>query len=113
MAVRRLLWAPGELGLIRAFVAGDLDIDGDIFVVLDALAPHVRRVGRGRIAQALPAGLLAARRLGIIGGAPKPPPEEHSRVAALRHSKRRDAEAIAHHYDVGNDFYRLVLGPRR
>ena len=78
MAVRRLLWAPGELGLARAFVAGDLDIDGDIFVVLDALAPHVRRVGRGRIAQALPAALLAARRLGIIGGAPKPPPEEHA-----------------------------------
>ena len=24
---------------------------------------------------------------------------------------RRDAAAIAHHYDVGNDFYRLVLGP--
>ena len=28
-----------------------------------------------------------------------------------RHSLRRDAQAIGHHYDVGNDFYRLVLGP--
>ena len=65
--------------------------------------------GRGRIAQALPAALVAARRLGVVGGAPKPPPEEHGRVAR-RHSKRRDAEAIGHHYDVGNDFYRLVLG---
>jgi len=110
MAVRRLLWAPGELGLARAFVAGDMDIDGDIFVVLDALAPHARSVGRGRMAQALPAALLAARRLGIVGGAPKPPPEEHVRVVARRHSKRRDADAIAHHYDVGNDFYRIVLG---
>src|SRR3954454_15205012 len=109
MALRRLLWAPGELGLARAFVAGDIDIDGDIFVVLDALLPHIRRVGRARIAQALPAGLLAARRLGVVGGAPKPPPEEHARVAALRHSKRRDADAIAHHYDVGNDFFRIVL----
>jgi cyclopropane-fatty-acyl-phospholipid synthase len=27
------------------------------------------------------------------------------------HSKQRDAVAISHHYDVGNDFYRLVLGP--
>jgi len=26
------------------------------------------------------------------------------------HALRRDAAAIAHHYDVGNDFYRLVLG---
>ena len=28
-----------------------------------------------------------------------------------RHSRSRDAAAIAHHYDVGNDFYELVLGP--
>jgi cyclopropane-fatty-acyl-phospholipid synthase len=29
----------------------------------------------------------------------------------LRHSKRRDADAIHHHYDVSNTFYELVLGP--
>src|ERR1019366_1439427 len=40
----------------------------------------------------------------------KPPPEE-ARPRGWRHSKRRDAQAISHHYDVGNDFYRLVLGP--
>ncbi len=28
-----------------------------------------------------------------------------------RHSRSRDAAAIAHHYDVSNAFYRLVLGP--
>jgi cyclopropane-fatty-acyl-phospholipid synthase len=27
------------------------------------------------------------------------------------HSRHRDAAAISHHYDVSNDFYRLVLGP--
>jgi cyclopropane-fatty-acyl-phospholipid synthase len=27
-----------------------------------------------------------------------------------RHSKERDAAAVTHHYDVGNDFYRVVLG---
>ena len=27
-----------------------------------------------------------------------------------RHTRRRDAEAIAHHYDIGNEFYRNVLG---
>ncbi|MEZ5139317.1 MAG: class I SAM-dependent methyltransferase [Acidimicrobiales bacterium] len=27
------------------------------------------------------------------------------------HARRCDAEAIAHHYDVGNDFYELLLGP--
>ncbi|MBT8224167.1 MAG: class I SAM-dependent methyltransferase, partial [Dactylosporangium sp.] len=36
---------------------------------------------------------------------------QEARPRGLRHSKRRDAEAIRHHYDVGNDFYRLLLGP--
>ena len=36
-AINRLLWAPGELGLARAYVTGDLDMDGDIFEVLRAL----------------------------------------------------------------------------
>jgi cyclopropane-fatty-acyl-phospholipid synthase len=48
-------------------------------------------------------------RLGLLGPPPKPPAEEAS-VEGRRHSKDRDAEAIAHHYDVGNDFYRIVLG---
>jgi hypothetical protein len=29
-ALRRLLWAPGERGLARAYVTGDLDVEGDI-----------------------------------------------------------------------------------
>src|SRR5664280_1050883 len=36
-ALRRIVWAPGELGVARAFVAGDLSVDGDIFEVLTAL----------------------------------------------------------------------------
>src|SRR5262249_1962622 len=42
---------------------------------------------------------------------PLPKPPEEARLHGLRHSKARDAQAIAHHYDVSNDFYRLVLGP--
>lgn len=34
-ALRRILWAPNELGLVRAYVSGDVDFDGDIFAVLD------------------------------------------------------------------------------
>ena len=30
-ALRRLVYAPGELGLARAYVSGDLDIEGDIY----------------------------------------------------------------------------------
>jgi cyclopropane-fatty-acyl-phospholipid synthase len=38
------------------------------------------------------------------------PPEE-ARLRGRRHSRRRDARAVAHHYDVSNAFYRMVLGP--
>ncbi|WP_371678232.1 class I SAM-dependent methyltransferase [Streptomyces sp. NBC_01276] len=37
-ALRRVLWMPGELGLARAWVAGDLTVDGDLFEVLDRVA---------------------------------------------------------------------------
>ena len=53
---------------------------------------------------------MAAKRVGALGG-PLPPPPEEARLRGWRHSLRRDARAVGHHYDVGNDFYRLVLGP--
>jgi cyclopropane-fatty-acyl-phospholipid synthase len=51
-----------------------------------------------------------ARRAGALRGPISAPPEE-AHVRGWRHSRRRDARAIGHHCDVGNDFYRLVLGP--
>src|SRR6266487_35887 len=108
-AVRRMMWSPGELGLGRAYVAGDLDLRGDIFTVLRAL-----QSAAARDAQLGPraawAALRVAGRLGVLGPPPRPPREE-ARPHGWRHSKRRDAEVISHHYDVGNDFYGLVLGP--
>ncbi len=109
LAVRRILWAPGQLSLARAYVAEELDIDGDIFAVLTALRDAVPTdVQLGW--RVVPAALAAARRLGVLGPPPAAPAEE-SRVHGWRHSVRRDSRAISHHYDVGNDFYRLVLGP--
>ncbi|MEJ5943747.1 cyclopropane-fatty-acyl-phospholipid synthase family protein [Pseudokineococcus basanitobsidens] len=106
-ALRRLLWAPGELGLARAYVAGEIDVDGDLEAALRRfLAAQdgggARRVGRQRL-------LEEALRLGVVGLPPSPPPEEAG-TGGRRHSRRTDAAAISHHYDVGNDFYRLLLG---
>ena len=82
-----LATAPGDLGMARAYVAGDLDVIG--------------------VHPGDPYELLKP---------PPPPPQEARprwrRVAeGLRHSKTRDAEAIHHHYDVSNAFYEKVLGP--
>jgi cyclopropane-fatty-acyl-phospholipid synthase len=108
-ALRRLMWQPNELGLARAYVSGEIDVEGDLYEALNRLAALIWRAPdiRGLHARAIAGDAL---RLGIIGMQPKPPPEEMA-VSGTRHSKRRDRQAVSQHYDVGNDFYRIVLGP--
>ncbi|MDZ4265336.1 MAG: cyclopropane-fatty-acyl-phospholipid synthase family protein, partial [Mycobacterium sp.] len=111
--LRRLLWAPNELGFARAYVSGDIDIEGDLLAGLDVLeqmSDPSRGPGVRTDAEMKKALAKAALRLGIIGPPPKPPAEEVKLARGHRHDRRRDAAAISHHYDVGNDFYRLVLG---
>ncbi|MFE2094160.1 class I SAM-dependent methyltransferase [Streptomyces sp. NPDC002596] len=117
-ALRRLLWKPGELGLARAWVAGELDIDGDLYETLDLMAGLLWERGADAKDAVHPIRnpkLRAAARslLHLAGPWPPPPPpvEEVRRRTGPLHTKRRDKEAISHHYDVGNDFYELVLGP--
>ncbi len=107
-ALRRLLWMPNELGLARAYVAGDLELDGGIFDILVTLR-DAKPTSGGAAVRVLPAVIAAARRIGSLSR-PLPPPPEEVRLGGLRHSLRRDATAISHHYDVGNEFYELVLG---
>ena len=109
-AIRRIVWAPGELGISRAFVAGELSIDGDIFEVLTALRDASPKDLRRIDPRTLMTTVRAAHRLGTLGS-PLPPPAEEARPAGRIHSPARDARAVSHHYDVGNDFYELVLGP--
>jgi len=108
-ALRRLMYQPNELGLARAYVAGEIDIEGDLYDALNRLVALVWRAPdlRGLPIRAVVGDLV---RLGVLGTQPKPPPEEMT-VSGSRHSKRRDRQAISQHYDVGNDFYRIVLGP--
>ncbi len=108
--LRRIVWAPGELGLARAFVSGELTMEGDIFALLGALRDATPRGLRTVDPRTFWHGLRAAGRLGALGPPPTPPAEE-CRPGGRLHSPARDARVISHHYDVGNDFYRLVLGP--
>jgi len=107
-ALRRIAWAPGELGFARAYVCGELDTTGDLAETLRALQasmPNDIKVA----STALPAVLSAAHAMGVLGVPPPAPPEEVV-PRGIRHSIRRDRVSVGHHYDVGNDFYRLVLG---
>lgn len=111
-----LATAPGDLGLARAYIGGDLDAigihPGDPYDLLAAL--------HAKLSFKLPPARLVAsiiRSIGLEHFKPiAPPPQEalprwRRAVEGLRHSKTRDAEAIHHHYDVSNTFYRWVLGP--
>jgi cyclopropane-fatty-acyl-phospholipid synthase len=109
-AVRHILWAPGEVGLARAFVSGQIEIDGDIFATLKALSQvSVKDMARAGL-RSLPEAVGGALRVGALR-LPPPPPAEEVRPRGRRHSPGRDAQAVSHHYDVGNGFYELVLGP--
>jgi cyclopropane-fatty-acyl-phospholipid synthase len=104
-ALMRLVTAPGEMGFARAYAAGELDVDGDIYAALSL---------RDRLPEIKlhPGQLVSAMRLAAAGGLHRPPPvSEEARLHGRRHSLSRDAAAIAHHYDVSNAFYRLFLGP--
>lgn len=107
-ALKRILWAPSELGVGRAFVTGDIDVEGNIFDVITALRPAGSRLRQG--IKNVPTAIQAARRLQLLS-LPLPAPPEEMSPRWSRHSKARDAQVIHHHYDVGNEFYELILGP--
>ena len=114
--LRYLLTAPGDLGLARAYVTGDLEVTGvhpgDPYAAIAMMKEHTHF-------RMPPVGdaLRMIRGLGLAQlKPPPPPPQEHLPrwrrvVEGMRHSMTRDAEAIHHHYDVSNRFYELVLGP--
>lgn len=111
-----LATAPGDLGLARAYIAGDLEVHGvhpgDPYELLTALAERLEF-------KRPPARVMAniIRSIGVERLLPIAPPPQEARprwrrlLEGLRHSKSRDAEAIHHHYDVSNNFYEWVLGP--
>jgi cyclopropane-fatty-acyl-phospholipid synthase len=107
-ALRRLLWAPGEMGLARAYVTGDIDVEGDMadgfrraWAVAASRRPSIPLRDKAGAA-------AAAVRLGVVGPRPKRPASE-AKLTGRLHTRGRDRAAIAHHYDLSNEFYELLL----
>ncbi|MGH3497035.1 MAG: class I SAM-dependent methyltransferase [Nocardioidaceae bacterium] len=97
-AVRRLLWAPGELGLARAYVAGEIDIEGDLVHALRQLAEYGALIGPAPSLSAADRReiLRTAVLLGAVGPAPKPPPQELTLSGEASTSGREQAAETAH-----------------
>ena len=109
-ALQRILWRPGELGLARAHVSGDLDVEGDLTDGLRRVHATAPRSGPFGLMKTGPAAVAAAARLGLLAPPPAPPRCE-LRVRGRRHSRARDQAVIAGHYDVPSAFYQLILDP--
>ena len=109
-ALSYLLTAPGSLGVARAYVSGELDVEGDVYDALVALWSFDKMVNIGWRERWETLRNLDPKALRFV----EPPESEIGArrvLTGLRHSKSRDAEAISHHYDVSNQFYEYVLGP--
>ncbi|HEX3293707.1 MAG TPA: cyclopropane-fatty-acyl-phospholipid synthase family protein [Solirubrobacterales bacterium] len=96
--------APGQLGLGRAYVAGEIevdDMDAVIALLNDWQPPSVGAAAKARL---ITAALRAA-------GARRPPPAPRAEMhlRGRKHTSERDREAVRHHYDVGNEFFSLFL----
>jgi cyclopropane-fatty-acyl-phospholipid synthase len=104
-ALGHVLRAPGQLGLGRAYVSGEIEVD-DMDAVLELLdgfrVPPLDARARARLA-------VAAVRAGALLSVPRAPAAE-LRPRGRRHSRDRDRRAVTHHYDVSNEFFRLLLG---
>jgi cyclopropane-fatty-acyl-phospholipid synthase len=103
-ALRSLLLPPKDLAAGEAYIFDDVDIEGDIVAALEwgaRLAPMARRP------------LAAARVLRAVRRLPNPPRQAGARPTfrGRLHSPWRDRQAVSHHYDTGNDFFRQFLDP--
>jgi cyclopropane-fatty-acyl-phospholipid synthase len=110
-ALRRLVYSPGELGLAEAYISGDVDVEGDLADGLSTVwaANHSGRLARPKLGLTdYPRLAVGAVRLGALGRRP-PAPGQAASLRGRRHSRARDRAAIAHHYDLSNEFYELLL----
>lgn len=110
-ALRRLLWKPGETGLARAYLAGEIDVDGDLVTVLGRLFGIARHGGDGalRLTPREQSEIVrTAVMLGAVGPEPAPP-EDEELLGVLRYGPAGDG-GLATHLRMPVDFYARLLG---
>jgi cyclopropane-fatty-acyl-phospholipid synthase len=121
-ALQYILWRPGELGLARAYISGDLEVEGDLADGLRRVwtairsKPHSGRTVSVPLIPQVPfalAAIRAAAQLNLLQRPWRPPepPACELRVSGRLHSRARDRAVIAGHYDLTAAFYRLLMDP--
>jgi cyclopropane-fatty-acyl-phospholipid synthase len=103
-ALRSMLLPPNDLSAAEAYIYGDVDLQGDLYSLL--------RFG-ATLGEARRGPLTVLRLLRLLRRLPEDvnrADAEQPHFRGLRHSKSRDRAAVTHHYDTGNEFFRLFLG---
>lgn len=118
-ALRRMLVPPTETRLAEAFLRRDFDIEGNLEAAAGLAVPLAERLRSPRrlvrLAVLLARLSLRANRASFD----RVPANAHAwhrwrhALGGRLHSRQRDARAIKHHYDVGNEFYGLWLDRHR
>ena len=106
-SLRRALMRPSELSLAECYIAGDLDIEGDVELLLS--------VGEWLLRQPRPLRhklRLGWRLLSLPAGRPQASSPGRPQLQGTEHSQARDRAAVTHHYNVSNAFYQLWLDRR-
>ena len=109
--LRDLVLKRGPIPLADAYFHGRLDVEGDLYAAL-GLKQHFQNLtltGReraGLLVDALRLAFMPARKIAPAGYVPT------TRQFTHNHTLESDREAISHHYDVSNDFYKLFLDER-
>ena len=102
-ALEAFLPPAAEHRVAEAVVDGLVDLEGDAIGLIEAAARwEGPRLRPALAAWALPIALRRALRR-------RAPGSLEARLRGARHSERRDRDAIHHHYDVSDAFYRLFL----
>lgn len=108
-ALRRMLAHPLDVAIGESYIRGDFEIEGDLETAIRMADQILQGVRSPRDTAA-----LFRLTLGLPQGT-GPAEDVSPRAARLhgeKHTPQRDRQAIAHHYDVGNDFFRLWLDRR-
>ncbi|MCL4392627.1 cyclopropane-fatty-acyl-phospholipid synthase family protein [Patescibacteria group bacterium] len=104
--LNRVIYAPRDLGFGRAYVEEELDFQGDIIellTIVNRLNPQLK------INPKIILSTIKSLKQLKVSLKKLPNPEEEANVSGIFHSIKRDRQSIHHHYDIGNDFYRLFL----
>jgi cyclopropane-fatty-acyl-phospholipid synthase len=103
-AAAHVLFHPFELGIGRAYVSGELDVDdldAAVEIVREWEPPALDRATKARLA------LAAVQAAGLSKPPPRPPAELVPQ--GRRHSLTRDRRSVRHHYDLPPEFFALFL----